>query len=838
MIISSRTALLFSLFSSYCHAAFLRLVTVVAVVTIVIMTTTLAIPYTFAQTAMTVESNADIRVLIDVSGSMKQNDPHNLRRPALDLLVQLFPTDSRAGVWTFGKYVNMLMPHDTVSTRWRDQSSNKSRLINSVALHTNIGLALEKAIYDGGQKKYSDTQNFNTSVILLTDGVVDINKDPLVNEQERERILETILPKYQAAGIAIHAVALSTNADVELLERLAIETDGVFAVAEDAEDLNRIFLRAFDQSSPSDRAPLKDNRFLIDSSVEEFTALVFRQAGSEATQIKSPSGQVFNADFDGASLRWFASDAYDLITIQQPEEGEWTINADIDPENRVTIVSDLTLAIAPIANNLYHGETATLTASMLEGGEVVSRDEFLDLFTVDASMSRSNTTFWRQTLVRGSGEKASGISEDENNGVGIYVRELDMLRNSGDYALTVKVDGKTFKREKTLKFTVRDPFRVELAANELEGEFTITVVADDKRLRTTDVILSAVILLPDGSEQALELDSQQAGVWVYQAVEQGTGSYTINLTASGRNTNNNVVDYALAEQALYLNVPGIPEPIRLSEPIVDVKVDIKADVQVDEPVDEKIEEQVDEVEPVEEKNSWLPYVALIGGNLLLIGLLFFIYKKMMSGNSSNRSTIGSEPSPEESTEESTEKSPAASPEDSPEENSPVEKGLPESAIENEDKAKPPVVDDKYKDADDEVKSDEVKNDEENGDDEADDKSAAESIEVASVEVASDEADVDAVDISVDDANKDMDSDNDLNTLLEIDAEEIGSEIEVEIDAEIDTEKGAEIDTEINTMDKLKEERAKKEPSEISDEIEIDIEFDLSADDERSDDKKE
>ena len=807
MIISSRTALLFSLFSSYCHAAFLRLVTVVTVVTI--MTTTLAIPYTFAQTAMTVESNADIRVLIDVSGSMKQNDPRNLRRPALDLLVQLFPTDSRAGVWTFGKYVNMLMPHDTVSTRWRDQSSNKSRLINSVALHTNIGLALEKAIYDGGQKKYSDTQNFNTSVILLTDGVVDINKDPLVNEQEHERILEMILPQYQAAGIAIHAVALSTNADVELLERLAIETDGIFAVAEDAEDLNRIFLRAFDQSSPSDRAPLKDNRFLIDSSVEEFTALVFRQADSESTQIKSPSGQVFNADFDGASLRWFASDAYDLITIQQPEEGEWTINADIDPENRVTIVSDLTLAIAPIANNLYHGETATLTASMLEGGEVVSRDEFLDLFTVDASMSRSNTPFWRQTLVRGSGENVD--IETENNNVGIYVRELDMLRNSGDYALTVEVDGKTFKREKTLKFTVREPFRVELAANELEGEFTLTVVADDKRLRTTDVILSAVILLPDGSEQALELDSQQAGVWVYQAVEQGTGSYTINLTASGSNTNNHVVDYALAEQALYLNVPGISEPIRLPEPIVDVKVD----VQADEPVDEKIEEQVDEAEPVEEKNSWLPYVALIGGNLLLIGFLFFIYKKMMSGNSSDRS---SDNSSDKSSDESSDKS-NSSPEQSAEpdvkEDSPIEQALPESAIDGEDKAMPPVVKDEYKEADEKIISDD---DAVKSDVEIDDKPPAESVDT---EIA----DVDAVDISVDGTDTDTDtdididiyedkkSDSDLNTLLDI-------------------------DTEIDASDAPKAMDANTEASEISDDVEIDIEFDLSADDELLDDKKE
>ena len=193
MTISSR---IFSLFSS-CFTTACTTVRTSACLALVITAAALVAPYTFAQSTVTVEPNADIRVLIDVSGSMKQNDPRNLRRPALDLLVQLFPTDSRAGVWTFGKYVNMLVPHDTVSTRWRSQSSNKSRLINSVALHTNIGLALEKAIYDNGQKKYSDTQDFKTSVILLTDGVVDIDKDPLVNEQERQRILETLLPQYK-----------------------------------------------------------------------------------------------------------------------------------------------------------------------------------------------------------------------------------------------------------------------------------------------------------------------------------------------------------------------------------------------------------------------------------------------------------------------------------------------------------------------------------------------------------------------------------------------------------------------------------------------------------------
>ncbi len=47
----------------------------------------------------------DLRLLIDVSGSMKESDPDNLRAPALELIVRLLPEGARAGVWTFGESV-------------------------------------------------------------------------------------------------------------------------------------------------------------------------------------------------------------------------------------------------------------------------------------------------------------------------------------------------------------------------------------------------------------------------------------------------------------------------------------------------------------------------------------------------------------------------------------------------------------------------------------------------------------------------------------------------------------------------------------------------------------
>ena len=46
---------------------------------------------------------ADIRLLIDISGSMKKNDSANLRIPSVSLLTELIPDGDKAGVWTFGQ---------------------------------------------------------------------------------------------------------------------------------------------------------------------------------------------------------------------------------------------------------------------------------------------------------------------------------------------------------------------------------------------------------------------------------------------------------------------------------------------------------------------------------------------------------------------------------------------------------------------------------------------------------------------------------------------------------------------------------------------------------------
>ena len=134
----------------------------------------------------------DVRLIIDISGSMKQNDPENLRIPAVNLLVKLAPPGSDVGVWTFGQSVNMLVPHAEVTKQWKQTAISKTAQINSSGLLTNIGAALEDVLLDLPS---------GDAAIILTDGVVDISKDPQVNLQERNGILKEVLPRLIAKGI-------------------------------------------------------------------------------------------------------------------------------------------------------------------------------------------------------------------------------------------------------------------------------------------------------------------------------------------------------------------------------------------------------------------------------------------------------------------------------------------------------------------------------------------------------------------------------------------------------------------------------------------------------------
>ncbi|SMF08606.1 TIGR03503 family protein [Alteromonadaceae bacterium Bs31] len=568
----------------------------------------------------------DVRLVIDVSGSMKRNDPNNLRQPAVELLVQLLPEDSRAGVWTFGKWINMLVPHKPVTTQWRESAQLKSGAINSVGLYTNIGDALEKAAYD----HKSASSKYRPSIILLTDGMVDIDKSPEVNKKEWRRIVDEVLPKLKQAGFTIHTIALSDNADKNLMNKLSIGTGGMAEVAKTADDLMRIFLKAFDAAVPSEQVPLANNQFVIDSSVEEFTALIFRKNPQQQTELVGPDKAVYSSLKPSSDLKWHRADRYDLITVQRPLEGEWGIKADMAPDSRVTVVSNLNLRVKPLPVNVFKGQEEILTLFLQEDGKTIVREEFLSLMDIDASMEAGNDEFDLKEFWQ------HAVSEGAPPTDGRYTEALPSFDKDGIYQLNIVVDGKTFVRQYSHQFHVRQTFGAEVKQVFTDGKMEYVLIASSykQNIDIPKTQLAATVITPKGRKKIRPLTSTDVDTWKATLLPDTEGEYTARVKAKGVDLEGKEFDLTLDEISFIYSAEGgfveEKEPFfePTAEPTLEATTVPSKEPNID-PVPEAQDEQSEKPQASTAVPSWMLYAILGVGNLLLLGLGYFAFRKIL-----------------------------------------------------------------------------------------------------------------------------------------------------------------------------------------------------------------
>ncbi|TVO75518.1 MAG: VWA domain-containing protein [Sedimenticola selenatireducens] len=560
-------------------------------------------------------AKADARILIDVSGSMHKNDPQNLRRPALRLLVGLLPDDARAGVWTFGQYVNMLIPLGQVDAGWKRKARAEAAKIASPGQFTNIEDVIRRASADWE----GPATIYRRHLILLTDGVVDISKDPKKNAASRKRILEELLPKLKLHNAALHTIALSERADHELMQTLSRETGGWYEQVNNAEQLQRIFLKIFEKVGRPDTVPLKDNKFLVDNSIQEVTLLVFRKEGAEPTQVITPSGEQFDAKSAPKSVSWHRDVGYDMLTITKPETGEWRVQAALDPDNRVIIVTDLKMISSQLPSRFVLGESLPLTVNFSNQGKQITRKDFLDVVNLKSGHVDAN----------GAGEERpildDGKDGDEVSGDGNFTLRVGEGLAAGKVELIVTAQGNTFQREQRQLFELADPMVMKVQPSaQGEAEWQVSLIPDGEVVDLDSLELNASLISKTGEEQP---------VMLLPGIEQGMrearinadnllGDWTLSVSVKGRTRAGSALDLTLDPVAI--EGKAAPPPPPPPEPIVEMPPKEEPVVEPPPPPSEP--------EVVKEEDDFMFQVAIFGGaNLLLIltgaGLFWFIRRR-------------------------------------------------------------------------------------------------------------------------------------------------------------------------------------------------------------------
>ncbi len=549
----------------------------------------------------------DIRILVDVSGSMVKTDPQNLRIPAVKMLNGLIPSGSSAGLWTFGRYVSMEVKWGKVDEKWRKRADAGVDKIHSRGQFTNIEGALTRA---SASWKTADP-NSRRNIILLTDGQVDISKNAEKNELSRSNILNKTLPQLVKKGVTVHTIALSGYSDESLLKQIAVKTSGSFEIANSAEDLQRIFLRMFERAAKPDTVPLNNNSFSVDNSIREMTLLVFRQ-GDRKTRLIQPDGKVHIEEKHAANVQWRNDLGYDLITVKKPLSGKWKLDADVDPDNRVMVVTDLKLVVNDLPAYTTPDKALDIKVELQSKNKKISKNSFLKF--VDFSLTHRVE---EDTVTTRLQQKKSRETSDK----GIYLQRIDAPLREGNHELIISADARVFDRSKRFNIEVQWPVKVDIEKGKKPGEFELRIQAREEYIVADSLQLEVVLQRPDGLQKPLIM-ALQNGEWNSQIMaNELDGLHPLLIRVKATSVHGEPVDHKLDGYSV-LGVKFEPQQ------------EVKDDTVEDPAANEKEPEAATMDEDENDNGLMTTLIIIVALNVVFVliagGVYFYLRKKKLS----------------------------------------------------------------------------------------------------------------------------------------------------------------------------------------------------------------
>jgi hypothetical protein len=553
---------------------------------------------------------ADVRILLDVSRSMAQSDPENRRIDAISQLIEALPSGEKAGIWTFGQYVNMVVPHREVSAQWKRDALAAMGALNAPAVRTNIGGALEKSSYDFGYSTYTGPVHF----ILITDGRVDIAPNQEVNGVERTRLIDWVVPNFIAANAVIHTIGISENADSSLLKQLSDQSGGQHHSLSTTQNLANSLFSVMAEAAPSNQIPMVNKGFSVDTGIREVTVLMRHNSG--AVSLVSPSGAETSA-VAPADQRWRVGPGYTQVSMESPMPGRWQVKGSIADNSEIRVLSDITIEwLKPSQSAVAQGSVVALEAEIVGPDGQRIDDDVSKLMQVDLRVNQLQ------------------VNASIQNGV--ISALIQPMQNHRPIEIELTLDGGTFSRMMYRQLRYVAPFTSEVLLTKTHYEWRLY---PNQRLNRVESVEAMVEAQSDQNNLTGKFVETEAGYYVWQLpFDAQAGEYTATLEGKLMTSEGDVM---LPTQSIQLMIPPMATGEFLMTPewaeqqaIVAPNVQpVEPEVVVEEApvVDVSPDAQwEDEAVAEEGESNMLLYALLSIPGLLILVIAYLFYRRLES----------------------------------------------------------------------------------------------------------------------------------------------------------------------------------------------------------------
>lgn len=498
--------------------------------------------------AQQVNTSIDIGLIIDNSGSMKENDPAEIRYSAAKLFINLLAKGDQVGVVSMGEGTTTKTKLGLSQvTQYASLAREAFKTPDDFADYTYMGESLDLTAQLMENAAHYNPQR---AVILLTDGL------PTYLDEDRaaqEAKFAAAVARFQAERIKVFPIALGNAADVNFLQQnVAAPTGGLVWKAENAEQLVGVFIEILER--------LQQGRYVdsyeILSGVDTFLANVNPRQQIEQINFVFPAAGGDVPEIQELRLpRAIRTRTSEFSRIMDPQWSLWTANPEytrgFQGEWRTILGSQRTQVplIAVIKSELRTQLVEPI--SSVEGDDAAARffPAGRKLMLRAAVRNRADDYEKRIGLfvqpeqlapAEGLALQDEGVSADVLPVDGEYAGMLTDPLQPGQYSLRMHITPSEnhLRLQKTYDIVVEplptmevdvEP-KGELAAGE-SARVTVRWALDGQPQTMQAASITAVVRRADRAIAQIELAAQGDGVWEGVYEPAASGSYSFGVTA-------------------------------------------------------------------------------------------------------------------------------------------------------------------------------------------------------------------------------------------------------------------------------------------------------------------
>lgn len=407
---------------------------------------TMLLLLTLSQAALAADTNSDTKIdavlSVDVSTSMNESDVNKVSYEAMKMFVDMASVQGdKIGVVAYTDQVlreKALLKMNSMQDK-KDLKSFIDQLTRGPYTDVAVGVSEAVKVLESGTE-----QGHVPLIVLLTDGNNSLNAGK--SQEQSDKVLNDAVKKAKDKGIPIYTIGLNADGQLnkDVLERISKETNGKLFVTSTADDLPQILSEIYASHLKLKVVPLTgftaNGQFqdvavkIPNSSVQEANISIM---SSKPVEVKlfNPSGQEQAVPSD--KIVYSTSNAYSLIKILNPVQGDWKLQIKGVPQEKINInlIYNYDLQVSmELSSSISYGPGATvpIKAYLQSNGQNITDMELYKNAKSTLVVTDLDTKKTQEIPLTTSDKGIEGSMK---------------IADAHDYELKVKVENSNFVRE-------------------------------------------------------------------------------------------------------------------------------------------------------------------------------------------------------------------------------------------------------------------------------------------------------------------------------------------------------------------------------------------------------